>query len=247
MAVKSRSVKAKPARGKPAKTQPAKQRFVKVAPGKAKGKQGIKTAKTPRNMPVKRTINLAQVEEKKIGLSRALIGILLIVGLAAVFSKFLVTDRLSAMSQASGIASQKKADVDRLYEAINTYEGVEDTYAHYTFADMTKDELSLVDRSLVLEMMKTVFPADQTSAWSLTGNILTIEVSVDSLNRLNELTRQMEENPIVDTCTVSTANRTISTTQTNRSNSFFKEEDALVRARMVIYLHQPPAEEEEEP
>ena len=82
-----------------------------IRSGNEKGTGGKKVL---RNIPVKRSINLVLVNEKKVNVPKALLGILIIAALAGVFSKFLVIDRLNAMNSASGVAAQKKADFDRL-------------------------------------------------------------------------------------------------------------------------------------
>ena len=203
--------------------------------GNGKGKGGKRLL---RNLPVKRSINLALVEEKKISIPKALLGILIIIALAAVFSKFLVADRLLEMSRAEAAAAQKKADLDKLYAALSDFGNIEEEYAHVTYDDMTADELSLVDRPAVIDLIKTVLPKKRTYAWSLAGNVLTVEVSARNLKKLNQLVKRMEESPIVDTCTITTANKNDKT-----------EEEGQVRGRMIVYLQQPaePVEEEKEP
>ena len=67
--------------------------------GAVKGRQMKKGIRG--RIPVKRTINLVPVNEDKISLKLAIPGILLILVLAGLFSKFLVIDRLTAMSKAA--------------------------------------------------------------------------------------------------------------------------------------------------
>ena len=174
------------------------------------------------------------VNEKKVNVPKALLGILIIAALAGVFSKFLVIDRLNAMNSASGVAAQKKADFDRLSAALADYGNIEEEFAHVTTDNMTPEELSLVDRSAVIELIKTKLPLKRTSSWSLTGNVLTVDISANNLKQLNKLAKQMEESPIVDTCTISNANK-------NDRNAT----DQLVKVRFIVYLQQPPKEENE--
>lgn len=202
-----------------------------IRSGNEKGTGGKKVL---RNIPVKRSINLVLVNEKKVNVPKALLGILIIAALAGVFSKFLVIDRLNAMNSASGVAAQKKADFDRLSAALADYGNIEEEFAHVTTDNMTPEELSLVDRSAVIELIKTKLPLKRTSSWSLTGNVLTVDISANNLKQLNKLAKQMEESPIVDTCTISNANK-------NDRNAT----DQLVKVRFIVYLQQPPKEENE--
>ena len=250
----------------------------KVRPTKAAGaKKSLRG-----RMPVKRSINMVLVDEDKINIWKAIPGILLILVLAALFSKYLVADRLLAMSQASARTTQLQKHLDEAMEAVESFGEVEDTYAHYTLAGMTSEELSLVDRTQVLELVKTLLPrrdypalmaafrqrfddvmalygtmrpGDETFAerraalttsfmpredtvqtWSVSGNLLTVEMTSESLQKLNLKARQLEQERIVDSCTITTANKD------GRQNS---GED--VRARFIVYLIQPPEEEVAEP
>ena len=199
------------------------------------GKEGKQDKKLLRNLPVKRSINLVLVDEKKISVSKALLGTFLIIALAAVFSKFLVADRLIAMQNASSVAAQKKADLDLLYATLQEYDNVEDEYAHVTYDGMTPEELSLVDRSAVISLIRSVLPKSKTYSWSLAGNVLTVDVGAKNLRQLNRLVNRMEESPIVDTCTINTANKGTK-----------EKTEGEVKGRLVVYLQQPQEEEEEE-
>ena len=241
-------------------------------------KQGGKKAIRGR-MPSKQTINLILIDENKINPLHAILGVLLIVVLAGLFSKYLVADRLIAMNASAGRASQLKADLDKAMAAIDTFGDVETTYAHYTMAGMTQAELSLVDRARVLALVEKtlpetpslekmqrvtdrvntqmhryitgrltlnefnrallkelweVFPPQYTiSSWSVSGNLMTMDVTGNTLRTLNNLARTIETDPIVDSCTIVTAKK-----------DKLLEIGGVVDARFTVYLQQPPAEEE---
>ena len=237
-------------------------------------------------MPVKTSINLVLIDENKISVKKAIPAILLIVVLAALFSKYLVADRLAAMSQAANQAAQLRTALDDALEQISVYSGVEDTYAHYTYAGMTAAEQALVDRTRVLELVGSVLPVSETAladsslslselynqivkdlgnpeaaeetlrsvkayrararesmgvdkpvevsarAWSVTDNILTVEVTGVSLDRMNQLARRMEDFAIVDSCTLSTANKKADRSQQTEG----------VTGRFTVYLKKPAEE-----
>ena len=69
------------------------------------------------------------------------------------------------------------------------------------------------------------------TAWSVSENVLTVEVTGATLERMNQLARQIEAFPIVDSCTISTA---------DKGNS--KASAAGVKAKFLVYLQQPPKE-----
>lgn len=237
-------------------------------------------------MPVKKSINLMVIDENKISAKKAIPGILLIVLLAALFSKFLVADRLVAVSDAASEAARLQVDLNNALARVKEYGEVEETYAHYTYAGMTPAEQSLVDRTRVLELVSRVLPVTDSSladgalslselyggilanlgdvslaeetlrnvkayrararqrlrvdapvevnarAWSVSENLLTVEVSGVSLERLNELARRIEEFDLVDSCTLTTANKKTARTQWGED----------VTGRFVVYLQQPSEE-----
>ena len=247
----------------------------KPAQGKGKGKSLLKG-----KMPTKRSINLVLVDENKINPLTAILGVLLVLVLAAAFSKFLVIDRLSAMSQAQGQVSRLQGDLDSAVSALENIGDVGDTYAHYTLEGMTAAELNLVDRTLVLALVDSILPVVEpgpteeeiaellqsmfrpapttdndaldtarqrarldlleqlvpvpeytVSRWSLTDNLLTVEVNGQTLERLNELRRQIERSPIVDNCAIVTANRDAR-----------RVDQEGVWARFIVYLRRPEGE-----
>ena len=247
----------------------------KTKPNKGKGKNVLKG-----RMPTKRSINLVLVNENKINPLTAILGVLLVLVLAAVFSKFLVIDRLSAMSQAQGRVTRLQSDLDSAMDALDNIGDIGETYAHYTLEGMTAAELNLVDRTLVLALVDSILPVVEegpseeeiagilksmfrdapvtgndaqdtarqrarldlleqlvpvpeyvVNRWSLTDNLLTLEVNGQTLERLNELRRQIERSPIVDSCAIMTANKDA------RRNA-----QEGVWARFIVYLQKPDGE-----
>ena len=245
----------------------------KIKPAKGKGVLKGK-------LPTKRSINLVLVDENKINPLTAILGILLIVVLAGVFSKFLVIDRLDAMAQAQGRVRRLQGDLDSAMDALDNIGDIGETYAHYTLEGMTAAELNQVDRVLVLALVDSILPVVEegpseeeiagilksmfrdapatgndaldtarqrarldlleqlvpvpeyiVNRWSLTDNLLTLEVNGQTLERLNELRRQIEKSPIVDSCAIMTANKDA------RRNA-----QEGVWARFIVYLQRPDGE-----
>ena len=247
----------------------------KTKPIQSKGKSVLKG-----RMPTKRTINLVLVDENKINPLMAILGILLIVVLAGAFSKFLVIDRLNAVSRAQAQVTTLQRDLDSAMNALDNIGDIGETYAHYTLEGMTAAELNLVDRTLVLALVDSILPVvdpgpseEEIAAilksmfrdapitdndglvdarqrerldmleqlvpvpeyiinrWSLTDNLLTVEVNGQTLERLNELRQQIERSPIVDSCAIVTANKDAR-----------KAIQDGVWARFIVYLQKPDGE-----
>lgn len=185
-------------------------------------------------MPVKRSINLVLIDEKKIKPMKALPAVLLVIVLAAAFSKFMVMDRLMAMSNASGKVTSIQSSLTQATEALKQYEGVEDTYAHMTYKDMTAEELGRVDRVKVLEMVSEYLSDSSARTWSLSGNILVVDVSGKTLENLNQLARRIEQSPIVDTCVITTAQKEMSKSSSLGLSSGQSLSQALERRRQEL-------------
>ena len=227
------------------------------------------------HLPTKRSINLVLVEEKKLNIPMAVLSIILIVGLAYLFGKYLVADRLIAVSQAAAKVERLQADLDATMERLNGFGDVETTYAHYTMEGMSQAELNLVDRVQVLDLVTSILPEQPEAgedeeeddefpdddewfddeddedggeeaeddgepryvirSWSVSENVLTVEIGGPSLESLNLLGKSLEENPIVNSCAITTANK-----------AGQKQAAGEVLARLIVYL-QKPAEEVKAP
>lgn len=199
-----------------------------------KKNSGSASTKMRGKLPSKKSINLVLVKKNKINWKIAIPAVILILGLAFVFGKFMVYDRILAVDAANAKVSQLQSTLATEQKALDNFSGVEDAYAHYTLDGMTEEELNLVDRRLVLDLVSTVLSSEvkkESVSWTLSGNILNIELTGRSLNALNQLARTIEENPIVDSCSITTANK--------NENA---EVAGKVKGKFVVYLHNPPEE-----
>lgn len=254
----------------------------KTRPPKGQGKG---KGKLHGRLPSKRTINLMVVDESKIKPMQAIPAVLAILVLAAVFSKFLVIDRLNAVTQANAKVTRLQSQLDATMDALDNIGDVSATYAHYTLDGMTAQELGLVDRVQIVDLVISALPptppgpseadlpgianrlfraAPATgndsldaarqqarlalleqlvpqpeyviNSWEVTGNLLTLDVTGQTLERMNELARQIERSPIVDSCTISTARK-----ETRNQNV------TGVQTRFIIYLQKAAEVVEEAP
>ena len=77
-----------------------------------------------------------------------------------------------------------------------------------------------------------ILPYAEVNSWSVTGNQLTIEMVGDTLQQLNLIVQQLEQQDLVDFCTVYTANTDDNTRRNNNTEEF-----SFVKARVVAYLN----------
>lgn len=189
--------------------------------------------KRRRQMPVKRTINLATQGEKKMNVGLAIPSIVLIVVIAAVFSKFLVLDRFAEVTAAQKVVFDLQTRLDQGYAELADFDDLSELYAHYTYSGFTAEELNRTDRVDILNLIRNmVLPYAEVNSWSVTGNQLTINMMGESLQQINLIVQQLEQQDLVDFCTVNTAN-TDDNTRGNQST----EEFSIVKARVLCYLN----------
>lgn len=182
-------------------------------------------------LPTKTTINLARTEAGAVSVRRLMPVILLMVLALLILGKFFVFDQLVAASNATAEVTNLQTQLQNAYSAIASYDDLEDDYAHYTYSGMTEEELAQVDRVAIMELVEEVLKiGDATKSWSLSANLLTVQVTGSSLQELNELSRSLEQSDIVERCMLTTANKTDRV-----------ETATDVAATFMIYLQKPEA------
>lgn len=201
-------------------------RDIKDSKEKSKGK-----------IPTKRVINLANADEKTIDKRVAFIGIALIIIGAAIFSIFAVGRRFAKLYKAVGETNEVQKELDQAYKELNDYGMTEDLYAHYTFEDMTTEELAQVEREDVLRLLdEKVIGKCEVEFWSVSENVLTLRIVGSSLGTVNTILQDINSDELVSYSTVSTAKK-----EENDDVS----SSAAVTADIVVYLNGRTATKEE--
>ena len=72
-------------------------------------------------------------------------------------------------------------------------------------------------------------PRAELESWALSGNELSLALNVDSLQDLNKLVQVLQDDELVDYCTVSSAN---SVEMKNEDETTYE----IVKARVLVYL-----------
>ena len=135
-----------------------------MAAGKKRSAKGAGGKKVGRGrLPSKRSINLILIDDKKINPIKAILGTVVVLALAGAFGKFMVADKLNAMSEAENKAAQAREALHTAEAKLEGYGDVEETYAHYTYAGMTDAEVNMVDRNLILDLTASILPGGDTA------------------------------------------------------------------------------------
>lgn len=182
-------------------------------------------------IPTKNYINLAKADEKKINLKIAIPVIILIIVAAALFSKFLVFDRFEKVARAEAEVASLQRQVDDMYAEIAGYGELAELYAHYTYANMTEEELNRVDRILVIDMLrKKVMDKLSVSAWRVEKDQLNVTVTGESLEKIDLVFRSLlEDEPIVEYYMVNSAS----------TETTVREDNGYVTAIVTITIVKP--------
>lgn len=195
------------------------------APARGKTRRG--------RAPTKTEINLAAVGEKHVNGLIAIPAILLIFAVAALFSKFLVYDRMMEVRQAWREVDQLQTQLDEGYEELADYQELADLYAHYTYSGMTREEQERISRVEVLSVLdRVILPEAGIDSLSIESNRMTLNMTGSTLQEINLLVQQLEADRLVDFCTVTTA----VSSENDGSKKIF-DENTIVSARVVVYLN----------
>ncbi len=157
-------------------------------------------------LPVKKSINMAVVGQKKTKISTAILAVILIIVAAAAVGKFLVMDRLAEVDREQKKVRDLRTQLSEANAKLDSFGELKEKYAHYTFADMTSEELKRVERSDVVELIeRVVLPAAELKSWTVKQNELTLNVTLDTLQDTNMLAQVLSEEAMVDFATVKNA------------------------------------------
>ncbi|MBO4277680.1 MAG: hypothetical protein J5925_04730 [Clostridia bacterium] len=186
------------------------------------------------HVPGKRSINLAEVGVKKVNYKAAIPAIIIIAVLAVLISKFGVIDRFVKVADAEREVAELQARIDTAQARIQSYGELRETYAHYTYSDMTEEELNRADRVGVMELLKrVVMPKAAISTWSVSGNQLKVMLNAGTLEEINGIAQSLMDEPTVDYCTISTA----------VTDKDYVETAKGVTANIIVYLTKASEEE----
>lgn len=156
--------------------------------------------------PTKTSLNLVIREKSLESPSRILpiaAGVLiLLVG----FGKFAVWDRLSRVSQEQDNLDTLLSQVSQLTEKTAGYSELLAVYSQYTTSWMSQEEILLVDQADILSLVQTqLMPSASVSRFSVSGNVVSVELSQITLQGVSGLVQKLGALPQVLEVNVYTA------------------------------------------
>lgn len=164
--------------------------------------------KSKGKLPVKREINLAGVGEKSLDIKTAAAAIVLIIVGAVIFSVYGVAGRFAKLYEAEAAAAEAERRLDEAYETLAGYGLTQEEFAHYTFENMTQEELAQVERTEVLRLLdEKVIGRCDVEYWSVSENILELRIVGSTLEEVNLILQSINEDELVSYSTVATAQK----------------------------------------
>lgn len=138
--------------------------------------------------PSKQYINLAIKEEKEIDPRIAVPAIILILALAALFSKFAVIDRFAKVSAAESELADYKAQLAVANAQLENYDKVLAEYQKYSVNWMDDIEKSLVKKTDMIDLInKEILKNSETRTLSVSGNTISAQLVGLSLTETSNL------------------------------------------------------------
>ena len=184
-------------------------------------------------VPTKQSINFAYVGLKRVNWTVTIIILAVLAVFAGVVGKFLVHDYFVAVNRAESSLAAVQSELDACNEQISKYGELNEVYAHYTYSGMTEEELALVDRVKVMDLLqRVVLPRTQVREWSVSGNLLSLGIEGDTLQDINNTVQALMADELVSYCEVHTA----TTDEDKNRNYLIEEETDKVTANIVVHL-----------
>ncbi|SHK26623.1 hypothetical protein [Hespellia stercorisuis] len=182
---------------------------------------------TKAKYPEKTSINLAMREEDQ-GNIKLQIGVFVVFLIAlAAFSKFAVADPISEASAVESNYRDVQQQIDDMNASLKDYDAVQEEYSHYSNGYMNEEELLVVDRITVLNLLEScVMARADIQSLEMTGNTVMVVLSETNLGTVSQVVSALQADDRTSFVTVSTAS-----TNSSQSNS------QLVTANIVIELN----------
>ena len=162
--------------------------------GKLGGKKMVTQAKVTMNFARhKSDFNFGKV---------ALVALVIIVA-TLLFTKFAILDPLDQKTQALNELSSKQTQMDILSAKLAGWDELQALYGRYSYGWMTEDETNLVERMDILRLMeKKILPKARIEDFSISQNVLTVNLEGITLEQTSSLVTLLEQDPMVQSATV---------------------------------------------
>lgn len=183
-----------------------------------------------KDLPVKKSINLIGEQKKTFNAKVAIPMILVFAILIGVCGKFLVVDKLVKVYDAQTEVANLQLVKAKAFEKLNSYGDLVETYEHYTYQDMTYEEMYRADRVKVLDLIEEKVNKNNLLSLSLQENQCVIQINNVTLGMAKDIAADLKTSDLVDFCIVTNAN--------TGSDVQYISDNQIVVAQITIYLNE---------
>ena len=177
---------------------------------------------------IKRYINFMTAEEKPSNTKYIVPAVAAGVVIVALFSKFAVYDRFERVAREEARVLRLEKEIDEGLKTISGSESLSEEYYHYTWSDMTEEEIERPGRSEVAELVSFIGQnTEGVKSYTISGQDLNVVIAAHSLESLSRLVSEVKTSPIVESATVQMA----------QSGPETEAAGDNVDARLIVHLH----------
>lgn len=127
----------------------------------------------------------------------------IIVVVVAVLAYFGIITPLMQKTAAMNKLSAKQDELATLQATLVSFSELEDQYGRYSYGWMNENEVNTVDRMEILDIIsKKIMNKAQVEDYSISENVLTMNIKGLSLDEVSKLTTELEEIDIVEKASV---------------------------------------------
>ena len=120
-----------------------------------------------------------------------------------VLAYFGIVMPLMKKGDATNQLSAKQQQLSDLQTTLLQFSELEDQYGRYSYGWMNEQEVNTVDRMEILDIVsKKIMNKAQVEDFSISGNVLTMNIKGLSLDEVSKLTTELEEDELVEKASI---------------------------------------------
>ena len=156
-------------------------------------------------VPDKLTVNFVHQKKKMDPVRLVLLIVLAVVVLCAI-AKFGIIDQEVKRTNAKNALTTKQNELAVINAKLNDYDELAAKYGRYSYGWMSAAETGLVSRMEILDLLESqIMNVAVVENYSVSDNILTVNLHGITLERASQVVKQLEESPLVKTASVYSA------------------------------------------
>ncbi|MCQ2404999.1 MAG: hypothetical protein MJ083_03275 [Clostridia bacterium] len=190
-------------------------------------------------LPNKQTMNLVVLEKGENSKTTDIVLIVLLVVILAVFAKFGVLDQYNKKKAAEEEYAAAQQELEQNKQLLTRYEALFEKFSHYFKAFLTDDELKLVDRIDLIDMLdEHLFNVAEMQSININGNTIGISFYDVTLEQVGQLAQDLSDNELVTNVDLQTAS-----TNKDKNGNVLTGTQKVLTATITLQVQIPPEEE----